>query len=154
MIPMEKRPSWIYNQSGVIPFRFAQGRLSVLLITSRNCKHWIIPKGIIEIGLSPADSAEKEAFEEAGIRGILYPNPIGEYQYDKWNGTCNVQVFLLEVEDVLEDWPEADFRIRRWTSVEEAERLIDVKPLRKILQELPSNIARIEIKIQKDTNHK
>jgi hypothetical protein len=32
---METRPSWVYRQSGVIPFRQFDGRLEVLLVTSR-----------------------------------------------------------------------------------------------------------------------
>jgi len=49
---------WIYNQSGVVPFRLAKGKVQILLVTSRSGKRWVIPKGIIEPDLSPTISGE------------------------------------------------------------------------------------------------
>ncbi|MFQ5584126.1 MAG: NUDIX hydrolase [Calditrichia bacterium] len=117
---MREKPSYFYQQSGVIPFRLRDGKLEVMLITSRTRKRWIIPKGIIERDLSPAESAEMEAYEEAGIRGTLYPDLFGEYLLKKWGGTVKVQVFLLEVKKVFENWPEDSFRERKWVSIQEA----------------------------------
>ena len=90
---MERKPKWFYDQSGVIPYRVENGQIQLMVITSRGRKRWIIPKGVIEKDLSPAESAVKEAFEEAGIRGRVSEIPLGEYQYQKWGGTCTVQVF-------------------------------------------------------------
>jgi hypothetical protein len=36
-----------------------------------------------------------------------------------------VELFLLRVEEELPDWPESDFRERRWVGVEEAQDLVD-----------------------------
>jgi 8-oxo-dGTP pyrophosphatase MutT (NUDIX family) len=88
--------------------------LEVLLITSRRRGRWIIPKGLIEPGMSPAESAAMEAFEEAGVRGRIGDQPIEEYSYKKWGGVCGVKVYLLEVDEVFDDWPEADIRRREW----------------------------------------
>ena len=74
----------IYRQSGVIPYRLGSGDVEVLLITSLQKKRWIIPKGIIEYGYSHQESAENEAYEEAGIEGQIDPSPIGEYRLQKW----------------------------------------------------------------------
>ena len=62
---------WMYNQSGVVPFKRSKDGLQVLLITSRSGKRWVIPKGIVESEFSPQESAQKEAYEEAGITGKI-----------------------------------------------------------------------------------
>ena len=127
----------IYRQSGVMAYRLEQNELKILLITSRHRKRWIIPKGIIDFGFSPQESAEKEAFEEAGIKGLIDPRKIGEYQFLKWGGQVTVEVFLFKVTDEQDFWPESSFRQRKWVTIEEAEQLVDLEGLRKILQNLP-----------------
>ena len=133
---------WIYNQSGVIPFRREEGDVQILLITSRSRKRWVIPKGIVEPELSAQESAQKEAFEEAGITGKIINGMVGKYTYKKWGGTCTVRVFLLEVEEIFDDWPEAFFRTREWTSVEEASDRVEEKELKKIIQSIPRYIEK------------
>jgi 8-oxo-dGTP pyrophosphatase MutT (NUDIX family) len=132
---------WMFNQSGVIPFRHEDGKLCVLLITSRKKKHWVVPKGVIESHLNPIESAAQEAMEEAGVRGRIPPRPIGEYDYDKWGGTCHVEVYLLEVEEELPVWPESFFRERRWMSVEEAASLVDQEGLRRLIRQVPGYLT-------------
>ena len=134
---MARRSNLTYPQSGVIAVAFQRSEISILLITSRSNKRWVIPKGLIEENLTPRESAIKEAYEEAGVRGLVPLQPIGEYQYQKWRGTCNVEVFLLEVTDVLPEWPEAQFRRRAWLSVEEAGQRVDEKALRRIIRRVP-----------------
>ncbi len=127
---------WIYNQSGVVPFRLENGKVQILLVTSRSRKRWVIPKGIIEPDLSPQESAQKEAYEEAGVSGKISGEAVGTYTYNKWEGTCTVKVFLLEVEKTLEDWPESYFRTREWMSVEEAVKRVDEADLKEIIRDL------------------
>jgi 8-oxo-dGTP pyrophosphatase MutT (NUDIX family) len=127
----------MFDQSAAIPYRYEDGEPRLLLVTSRRKKHWVVPKGIIEPHLSPSESAAQEAWEEAGIRGRVRPEPVGEYEYDKWGGTCRVRVFLLEVTEELTEWPEAFFRERRWVSVAEAARLVDQAGLRRLLLLIP-----------------
>jgi 8-oxo-dGTP pyrophosphatase MutT (NUDIX family) len=130
---MRLRPWWFYNQSAVIPYKLTEGSVEVLLVTSRRRKRWVIPKGVIDPGLSAKESALKEAFEEAGISGNISSEPIGEYSYDKWGGTCTVKVFLLEVQTIYEQWPEADTRARRWMMASEAAQSVKESKLRKII---------------------
>jgi len=128
--------NWIYNQSGVIPFRREKDGVQIMLITSRRRKRWVIPKGIVEPDLTPQESAEKEAFEEAGISGKISQETIGEYSYDKWGGTCTVKVFLLEVGKIFEDWPESFFRTREWLSLDQAIERVDEQELKDILRSI------------------
>ncbi|MBF0296806.1 MAG: NUDIX hydrolase [Magnetococcales bacterium] len=137
---MSQYPDYYYNQSAVIPVRGRGQELRILLITSRTGKRWIIPKGIIEPDLSPADSAAKEALEEAGIAGEVLPEPIGRYRYDKWGGTCDARVFVMRVEEVHEQWLES-FRKRSWFTLEEALRRVREEELKKIMRRLPEFLS-------------
>ena len=125
-----------YYQSGVIPFLFEKGRLRILLITSRSGKRWVLPKGLIEPGLSAVESAEKEAFEEAGIKGKVYRKPLGRYRYWKWNGVCQMTVLPMEVKGLLKSWPECNFRKRRWVSLKKFTNLLDERVPRKIFRDM------------------
>ena len=133
---MSNKPDYYYQQSAVVPVRQRGDNMEVLMITSRKAKRWIIPKGIIESGLSPADSAAKEALEEAGISGEILPEVLGSYCYDKWGGTCSVQVFVMQVTQVQDVWLE-DFRDRVWLSLEDAIERINEMALQKMLKKLP-----------------
>ena len=132
----------MYEQSGVIPYRVRGNDLQIMLITSRGGKRWVIPKGIIESDMSAVDSAQKEAFEEAGVLGKVHGSVIGQYQYDKWGGTCTVQVFLLQVQEVLEEWPESGLRQRVWFNVDEAAALVKEKTLKKLIRQTPDLIKK------------
>ena len=134
---MKLKPSWLYNQSGVIPFRRYGSNIEILLITSRKGKRWVIPKGVIEADLTPHESAVREAFEEAGIRGHIYTESVGEYQYRKWGGVCTVKVFLFEVTEEVDEWLESTFRQRKWMTVTEAVKLVKEKELKKIISDVP-----------------
>ena len=135
-----QKPSWFYSQSGAIPYRMQDDKLQVLLITTRGRKRWIVPKGVIEQNLSANDSAAQEAYEEAGVKGQVGHREMGEYQYQKWGGTCTVKVFPLEVEEVLDVWPESRVRQRKWVEVEEAIAMVDVPTLQDMIRMLPERI--------------
>lgn len=125
-------------RSGVIPYRFNNEIIEILLITSRTNQRWIIPKGEIEPYLDAAESAAKEAWEEAGVIGELDKHLRGTYYYEKRGYPCQVQVFLLRVTEVLEDWLEASFRDRQWMSLEDAIASVREPGLKEILQDLPT----------------
>jgi len=113
--------------------------VEVLLVTSSSGKRWIIPKGIVEEDLSPAESAAQEAMEEAGVVGVVGAQPVGEYQYDKWGGTCIVAVYLLEVREVLEMWQEAAFRRREWLSLADARARTSDEGLKRVFEALTTS---------------
>jgi 8-oxo-dGTP pyrophosphatase MutT (NUDIX family) len=131
------KPAWMFKQSGVIPFRVVDDTIEVVLITSRSSGKWGIPKGIIERDLSPQDSAAKEAHEEAGVVGNVTDRVVAEYEYQKWGGTCKVQVFAMAVTTVLDEWDEKQVRSRKIVTLAEAIEL--VKPeLTEVLKQFQS----------------
>lgn len=117
------------QQYAALPWRKAQG-FEILLITSRETRRWVIPKGWPIPGKSASESAAQEAYEEAGIRGEMSAQAIGYYGYRKrlQGGTkkrFRVDVFAMEVTEVLDLWPEAHERARQWLSPAEAAIRVD-----------------------------
>lgn len=122
----------------MIPVRRGAEGLEVLFISNLKRKRWIIPKGLVEPHLSPEDSAMKEAHEEAGVEGEQVGDLLGTYRYDKWGGTCVVEVFAMHVLREIRGYEEEGMRDRIWVAVEEAPDMVREKGLRKILRELPA----------------
>ena len=125
-------------QSAVIPYRRRRKNIEVLMVTSLGSGRWVFPKGHIKGDISARQSAEKEAFEEAGIGGRLSPNRIGYYRYCKKNKaktqTYQVEVFAMNVTDVLESWPEEHMRQRKWMSPENAADIVKEDDLRILIR--------------------
>ena len=82
---------------------------------------------------SAAESAVREAWEEAGVRGAISGGETGRYRYEKWGGVCTVRVFLLIVEEEAERWPESGTRRREWLGIEEAAARVDEEDLRLLI---------------------
>jgi 8-oxo-dGTP pyrophosphatase MutT (NUDIX family) len=121
-------------QVAALPFRTRDGVLEVLLITSRETRQWIIPKGWRRKSRRPHDVAIREARQEAGVVGRIAKRAIGSYRYEKRLAAndaiaCKVRIFPLEVERQLDDWPEKGERDLRWLTPAEAVRLITDKNL-------------------------
>ncbi|MEO0986929.1 MAG: NUDIX hydrolase [Cyanobacteria bacterium J06639_14] len=124
---MLNSPTLIYHQSAVVPYLWCDDQLHIVLITSTNSGAWGIPKGMIEPDLSSAESAAKEALEEAGAMGQLSNTLLCEYAYEKWGGTCQVQVYPLLVTELLATWDESEYRERTTVSLQTA--IAMVKPV-------------------------
>jgi 8-oxo-dGTP pyrophosphatase MutT (NUDIX family) len=118
------------RQAAAIPIRDGQ----VCLITSSSGRRWVIPKGMIDPGKTAAEMALQEAWEEAGLLGVLGA-PVGTYQYEKYGGTCLVTVFTMSVHEATEEWPEMNVRRRVWIAPDEALELIEDEGLRAILRQ-------------------
>jgi phosphohistidine phosphatase len=98
----------------------------VCLVTNRSGKRWVIPKGVIDPGKTAEETALQEAWEEAGLVGVLKPQPVGSYVYEKWGNTCLVTVFFMQVTKVAAQWPEQESRQREWLELADAlERIGD-----------------------------
>jgi len=127
------------SQFAALPWRRdAAGEVEVMLITSRETRRWVIPKGWPIKGKTSRKSAAQEAFEEAGIRGKISKRPIGAYAYDKRlkNGRLQhvrVAVFGLQVESEAAAYPELGQREKAWLPLVEAARLVEEPELMVLL---------------------
>jgi 8-oxo-dGTP pyrophosphatase MutT (NUDIX family) len=113
------------KQYAALPVRRVGGKLEVLLVSSRETRRWVIPKGWPMAGRSEADSAAQEAFEEAGVEGTIAAKPIGSFAYGKRKKSgatvpLTVDVFRLDVRREHDAWPEANERTRKWMTPEQA----------------------------------
>lgn len=111
----------------------------ILLVTSRESKRWVIPKGNFGNNIAPHAAAALEAEEEAGVRGAVCPTPLGSFRYRKRKGSgaslmADVDVFPLAVSQELDDWKERKQRERRWFPLAEAAEAVDEPDLRDLIR--------------------
>lgn len=128
-------------QVAALPMRQdSDGTMRVLLITSRETRRWIIPKGWPVKGRKPSEAAAREALEEAGLVGGPSKKPIGTYTYFKRRkahfNICRVDVYILMVEKQLKDWREKAQRKARWCTLDEAAHLVQEPGLSALLLRL------------------
>ncbi len=133
------RPSFV--QVAAICLRDGPEGREVMLIRTFERKQWIIPKGWPMKNRSLAEAAEIEAWEEAGVRGRVHPEPIGAFSYIKLTRSglpvqCRPQVFRLDVTSVHDNYPEAGKRTRKWTSIPKAAARVKIPQLQDLLRDL------------------
>lgn len=126
-----------------MPYSLVDGRVVFLLITSRRNGRWIFPKGGVEPGMMPWESAAIEALEEAGVAGEIGREPVGCYRTSAGSGRStlvDVDLFPLRVETQLEEWKEMDQRLRHWVVLPEARRLLNDNSLSRLAVKLQSQL--------------
>jgi 8-oxo-dGTP pyrophosphatase MutT (NUDIX family) len=106
----------------------------ICLVLSRGGKRWVVPKGCIEPGQTAGETALQEAWEEAGLVGMLGREPLGSYLYEKAGATCHVTVFHMQVTHSANDWPERTWRRRLWLAAPQVEARIQDLGLRKLVR--------------------
>jgi 8-oxo-dGTP pyrophosphatase MutT (NUDIX family) len=136
------------RQVGALPIRRGpDGNLLVLLITTLQTQRWIIPKGWPWPGQQDCIAAAAEAREEAGVLGAACAGSIGSYTYEKRRPSgpvpVRVAVYLLEVEQELETWPECERRRRSWFSLTAAADAVTEPELRALLLEFKASAEEV-----------
>ena len=131
----------------MLPVKRDGAKLRVLLVTSRTDGRWLLPKGQVEAGETPAAGAAREAFEEAGVKGRAGAAPLGSYNYLKQVSenravSSRVDVFPLLVRRELSDWPERKQRKRRWVSLGAAAKKVGDHGLARLLRRLAERDGR------------
>ena len=126
------------RQVAALPWRRSADGIEILLVTSRETRRWVTPKGGRMPGLTDAQAAAQEALEEAGVEGVIGETPLGTFRYLKvlkrraprW---CVVAVHALEVRVEHAIWHEQAERERVWVSREEAVRRVDEPDLKALI---------------------
>jgi len=126
------------RQVAALPWRRGADGIEVLLVTSRETRRWVTPKGGRMPGKTDAEAAAQEALEEAGVEGVVGPEPVGTFRYLKvlkrraprW---CVVALYGLEVRAEHAGWQEQGQRERRWMPREEAAASVDEPDLKALI---------------------
>jgi 8-oxo-dGTP pyrophosphatase MutT (NUDIX family) len=121
------------EQVAAVCFRVRSGGIEFLLVRT-NSGHWTFPKGNAEPGLTHAQAAALEAFEEGGVHGRIEEAPFARYFRRKRGSSRNstpsadrfvekgiaIQAHLCEV--LRLDPPQERNRNPTWFSAEKAKR--------------------------------
>ncbi len=130
-----------YAQYAALPYVQLGGDIWVCLITSRETKRWVIPKGWPKPPFAPHEQAAREAKEEAGLVGDIWTEPIGSYTYRKrlhlTSKDCRVAVYPLLVRAQRGRWREQAERQLVWVSAVEAAGMVAEPDLGQLLTLLP-----------------
>jgi 8-oxo-dGTP pyrophosphatase MutT (NUDIX family) len=102
-----------------------------LVVTAKRAPaDWLFPKGHIEPGETPEQTALREAKEEAGITGRVVER-IGDTSFRFESADIHVEFFLVEC---LGQADASEGRQRRWCTRDEALRLLTFANLRELLE--------------------
>lgn len=132
------------RQVAALPWRAPTGQagagegLEILLVSSRETRRWVIPKGWPMKGKADHVAAAQEAYEEAGLDGRIADRPIGDYPYLKRlkSGVARpvtVDVYPMQVTGEHATWPEKGQRVLRWMSPVEAALAVQEPELRDLI---------------------
>lgn len=133
------------KQIAALPVHWEKnGKLRVLMVTSRDRGRWVMPKGWTMDGKKPWQAAKIEALEEAGAIGFVSDQAVGTYDYSKHLGKgravrCRVTVYPMFVDKLKQRWKERKERKRHWFSLEKAAKLVDEPELTELLRDLAKN---------------
>jgi 8-oxo-dGTP pyrophosphatase MutT (NUDIX family) len=135
---MMQRPPRLQYAALCYRTKKGRGEIEVLLATSRDTGRWVIAKGWPMENKKAHQVAEREAYEEVGVKGKVEKEPLGFYHYRKTlsNGLkvpVRVQVHALKVEDCLKNFPEKGSRVLEWVSCEEAANRVNEPELKILL---------------------
>jgi 8-oxo-dGTP pyrophosphatase MutT (NUDIX family) len=119
------------EQVAAVCYRVRNGGIAFLLVRTRGGGRWTFPKGSAEPGLTHAQAAALEAFEEAGVHGRIEEVSFARYACQKRGDGCKsaqrsasrrtvVNAHLCQVSRLSK--PKESNRDRTWFSTEDARR--------------------------------
>ena len=130
------------DQVAALPWRRgADGKIRVLLITSRTNGKWMLPKGWPMQTKADYEAALIEARQEAGVDGDVSDLPLGSYRYiklfdDGQTAAAQAVVYSLQVTAQHKKWDEKHQRSRRWLRPKKAAELAFEPDLKRFLTDL------------------
>lgn len=141
-----KRRMRVPVQYGALPYQVTKGgSLELLLVATKQSERWALPKGRRIKGKKPAKCAAREAFEEAGIRGVVAKKSIGAFHFVKAEadgpaGMREVRIFPLKVKRELRP-AKAPRRMRRWFAPSAALAAVDDAGLKSVINRFVETMA-------------
>jgi 8-oxo-dGTP pyrophosphatase MutT (NUDIX family) len=124
---------------GIIPLQQREDQWYVLLI-QHQAGHWAFPKGHADLNESPKQTAERELFEETGLRVVNYlteqvfkENYIFTFNKQRIHKTVEYFVAAVEGEVILQF---SEVRDSQWSLLAEAREKVSFPEGKKICQTL------------------
>jgi len=115
-------------QVAAVCYRQSDSSVEFLLVKTSSGK-WTFPKGRLSASMTPSQSAAREAWEEAGVRGQIAERHFGSYLDSKRTLGSEVRTrefrivtFLLEVHTTVD--PEENGRKPTWFAARTAKRCL------------------------------
>ncbi|MGK5092532.1 NUDIX domain-containing protein [Deltaproteobacteria bacterium TL4] len=143
------------THAGSIPYLVKDDKVFIALLRDKSKKKsvqekksWKIPKGQLDMpGLSNQEVAAVEAYEEAGLLGVV-GEELGYYTYRRkrkdQKKEFNVQVFPFKIIKVLDTWHEDKSRERQFFTVDETALILKNKQIELLLSKLVQNVEKEE----------
>ena len=128
------------HRVGIIPFDIEDSAIALLSVTSQTRGRWIMPKGLIKEGESHTEACEREAFEEAGVKGIVFSDfpmtvTVGK-RTPQGLEQVPVTYYPMLVTEQLDEWPEKDKRERHWALIQDAVKVAYRDDYLKLIRQL------------------
>jgi 8-oxo-dGTP pyrophosphatase MutT (NUDIX family) len=118
------------EQAAAVCYRVRGQGIEFLLVRTRSSGRWTFPKGSAEPGLTHAQAAALEAFEEAGVHGRIEEVSFARYvrrggaRKSARSGKKEVAVYAHLCEVLRLSSPKESKRNRTWFSAEDAKRCL------------------------------
>lgn len=122
---------------GIVWRRNKDGGIEILLLQDVKGR-WSIPKGHIEEGESPKETAEREIGEETGLKEMRIMNWLGKtsFRYRRQNSLVlmTTQIYLVEAKgDTTKIQKEDIYKSLEWLPVNKAVELIEYDDIGKLI---------------------
>lgn len=129
----------VQTSSGGVIFRRKDDCIEIVMVTVKEGQVWCLPKGVIDKGELPEDTAIREVREEAGVRGNIIEK-LGEITYwyyiKEEHAKCKktVHFFLMEyAEGNIKDHDQ-EVNDAFWIPLDEAIKKAQYKGEREMLE--------------------
>lgn len=132
---------------GVIPLKKTPHGWHVLLVQHHPGSWWGFPKGHMEAGEEPKQTAERELHEETSlnlVRWIDHPEIVEVYQFQRKGKRIQKKViyFFAEVGGLLRIDPN-ELVSARWVEIARAESLATFEGMKRICREINACLSKI-----------
>jgi 8-oxo-dGTP pyrophosphatase MutT (NUDIX family) len=119
------------THAGGIVIRSVNGELQYLIITAKeNPDHWVFPKGHIDLGETPEQTAKREVLEETGVEAEIIEF-VGTNVFEAKGEAVRVKFFLMKY---IGEKGNPENREKRWCTFEEGFKLLTFKDTQNLLQ--------------------
>jgi 8-oxo-dGTP pyrophosphatase MutT (NUDIX family) len=125
------------KQAGCVAVRSGKEGFSVLLVTNKSGKNWVLPKGTVKKSEQDHEAAVRETEEEAGIEGDIVGSLGLHFDHKK---EYAIQFFTLQVTKENKKWDEKSKRERKWFPIDEAIAIVKKKYVVEVLQNLKNHM--------------